>query len=205
MTNGSLMKVESIAECSPWSILQYFSPALNNNQSEKTTTVFCLFGGRLRQVLLHRPTHGTTRKRHRTHIATGQQEDKVKQQGLEVINFFPCSTQLSRKFILLINVEMPTNVDILTFISMNYTTSERLKARKFFICWYFCFYEQLKFHAQLSWNRKKFYNLRACSLFLSKMIVELERALRTISQSKDSSCEIGVTMNTGLDKQNFWA
>ena len=24
MTNGTLMKVESIAECSPWSILQYF-------------------------------------------------------------------------------------------------------------------------------------------------------------------------------------
>ena len=24
MENGSLMKVESIAECSPWSILQYF-------------------------------------------------------------------------------------------------------------------------------------------------------------------------------------
>ena len=24
MTNGSLMKVESIAECSAWSILQYF-------------------------------------------------------------------------------------------------------------------------------------------------------------------------------------
>ena len=24
MTNGRLMKVESIAECSPWSILQYF-------------------------------------------------------------------------------------------------------------------------------------------------------------------------------------
>ena len=27
-TYGSLMKVESIAECSPWSILQYFWPAL---------------------------------------------------------------------------------------------------------------------------------------------------------------------------------
>ena len=27
MTNGSLMKVESIAECSTWSILQYFWPA----------------------------------------------------------------------------------------------------------------------------------------------------------------------------------
>ena len=24
MTNGSFMKIESIAECSPWSILQYF-------------------------------------------------------------------------------------------------------------------------------------------------------------------------------------
>ena len=24
MTNGSLMKVESIAECSPWNILQFF-------------------------------------------------------------------------------------------------------------------------------------------------------------------------------------
>ena len=28
MTNGSLMKVESIAEFSHWSILQYFGPAL---------------------------------------------------------------------------------------------------------------------------------------------------------------------------------
>ena len=26
---------------------------------------------------------------------------------------------------------------------------------------YFSIYEQLKFHAQLSWERKKFYNLRA--------------------------------------------
>ena len=28
MTNDSLTNVESIAECSPWSILQYFLPAL---------------------------------------------------------------------------------------------------------------------------------------------------------------------------------
>ena len=33
MTNGSLMKVESIAKCSPWSILQYFWPALSDNWS----------------------------------------------------------------------------------------------------------------------------------------------------------------------------
>ena len=31
-TNGSLMKVESIAECSPWSILQYFWPSLSVNR-----------------------------------------------------------------------------------------------------------------------------------------------------------------------------
>ena len=63
---------------------------------------------------------------------------------------FLCSTQLSMKFSLLINVKMPTIVGILTFISRINTTSERLKARNFFICWYFSFYEQLKFRAQLS-------------------------------------------------------
>ena len=47
---------------------------------------------------------------------------------------------------------MPTIVGILTFISMINITSERLKARNFFICQYFSFfYEHLKFHAQLSW------------------------------------------------------
>ena len=91
-----------------------------------------------------------------------------------VIKLFPCSTQLSTNFILLINVKiptivgiftcismintfilfinvvMPTIVGILTFISMINTTSEIIKARNFFICRYFSFYEQLKFRAQLS-------------------------------------------------------
>ena len=40
---------------------------------------------------------------------------------------FLCSTQLSTKFILLINVKMPTVVGILTFISMISIISERLK------------------------------------------------------------------------------
>ena len=44
---------------------------------------------------------------------------------------------------------MPTIVAILTFISMINTTSERLKVRNYFICWYFSFYEQLQFRAQL--------------------------------------------------------
>ena len=51
MTNGSLMKAESIAEC-PWSILQYFWPALNDNWSWKP--IFDLFeSGRFTQVLLY--------------------------------------------------------------------------------------------------------------------------------------------------------
>ena len=70
--------------------------------------------------------------------------------GTEVIKLFSYSTQLSTKFILLINVKMPTIVGILTFMSRINTTPERLKARNFFICGYFSFYEQLKFHAQLS-------------------------------------------------------
>ena len=53
--------------------------------------------------------------------------------GPEVIKLFPCSTQLSMKFFLLINVKKPTVVDILTFISMINTTSKRLTARNFFI------------------------------------------------------------------------
>ena len=79
--------------------------------------------------------------------------------GPEVIKLFSYSTQLSMKFIPLINVKMPTIVGILTFISMINTTSERLKARNIFICQNFSFYEQLQFRAQLSWTRKKFYNL----------------------------------------------
>ena len=67
--------------------------------------------------------------------------------GSEIMKDFPFSTQLSTKFILLINVKMPTIVGILTFISMINTTSERLKARN---CRFFSFYEQLKFRAQLT-------------------------------------------------------
>ena len=58
------------------------------------------------------------------------------------------------------NVKMPTIVDILTFISMINTT-ESLKARQVFIFQHFSFYEQLKFHVELSWAWKKFYNPRA--------------------------------------------
>ena len=52
MIKGSLMKVESITECSPWSILQYFWPAFSDNWSWKP--IFGLFeSGRSTQVLLY--------------------------------------------------------------------------------------------------------------------------------------------------------
>ena len=54
------------------------------------------------------------------------------------------------KFILLVNVKMPTAVGILTFISLINTTSDSLKASKLLICQHFSFYEQLEFHAELS-------------------------------------------------------
>ena len=50
--------------------------------------------------------------------------------GFEVIKFVSRSIQLSIKFIMLINIKMPTAVGILTFISMVNTCSESLKVIK---------------------------------------------------------------------------
>ena len=66
------MQVKSIAECSPWSILQFFRPSLSFHLSLRS--VFCLYlSDRLRQVLLYilrviattpSPTTKTTPKQH---------------------------------------------------------------------------------------------------------------------------------------------
>ena len=102
--------------------------------------------------------------------------------GLKVIKLFSCSTQLRIKFILLINVKMPTIVDILTFINRINTPSESLKGRKSFVFGYFSFYQQLKFHAQLSWAWKKFYNLGARSY--SAVFFNLIRLLGTLRKGQ---------------------
>ena len=95
-------------------------------------------------------------------------------------DFFSCSTQLSTKFILLINVKMPTIVGILTYISMINTPSESPKQRNFFICQYFSVNEQLKFSAQLSSAWKKFYHLGARSAF----------GLATVCSFLEAFCEL---------------
>ena len=59
---------------------------------------------------------------------------------------FLCPTQLSMKFILLINVKMPTTADILTFLRRIYTVYESFKARKVLIFQCFSLYEHLKFY-----------------------------------------------------------
>ena len=73
----------------------------------------------------------------------GQINKDPMQPGIEVIQLFSCSTQLSIKFILLINVKMPTIVGISIFITRINITSKK----KFH---HITFYAQLKFHAQLS-------------------------------------------------------
>ena len=71
-----------------------------------------------------------------------------KSSGPRVIKLFSCLTQLSIKFILLINVKMPTIVGILTVMSRINPTSECIKQERIFK--HFTFYEQVKFYAQLS-------------------------------------------------------
>ena len=71
------------------------------------------------------------------------------------------SAQLRLKFILLINVKMPTTVGILTFMSSFNIYEQFLSFEPEFSTNFdsFNIYEQLKFHVQLS--MKKFHNLGA--------------------------------------------
>ena len=146
------------------SILQYFRPSLSYHLSLRSS--FCLFlSGCFTQVyrnLFSLSLRGSLEdcsvrnkrnEKKRENLKQRKCNSKVKTvqaPGPEAIKHFPCSTQLSKKFILLINMKMPTIVGVFTFISLINTTSERLKAIIFFICRYFSFYEQLKFLTQLS-------------------------------------------------------
>ena len=71
--------------------------------------------------------------------------------GLEVIKLFMLNS--TEHEIYPAHVKMPTIVGFLSFISMINTTSERLKARNFFICQYFSFYEQFLCSVELSMEK----------------------------------------------------
>ena len=66
--------------------------------------------------------------------------------GPEVIKLFSCSTQLNMEFVLFINLKILTS---------------ELSMKKILNFWNFYFYDKVKFHAQLSWVWRKFYNLGA--------------------------------------------
>ena len=69
---------------------------------------------------------------------------------LALIKAFSCSTQLRLKFILLINVKMPTTVGILTFISKINCRLWCYEPELSVYFGYISIYEQFEFYAQLS-------------------------------------------------------
>ena len=81
--------------------------------------------------------------------------------GPVVIKLFSCSTQLSMKSILLINLKTLTIFFLTSFILNSAEHAQLSWAWKKFKLWYFYFYDKVKFHAQLSWEWKTFYNLGA--------------------------------------------
>ena len=77
--------------------------------------------------------------------------------GLEIIKLFSCSTQLNMKFILLINVKMPTIVGILAFISRINTPSKSFKGSKIFYLSPFYPLWAVELSRSVELSMKKFY------------------------------------------------
>ena len=69
--------------------------------------------------------------------------------GPEVVKLLLCSTQLSMKFVLLINLKLLT---IANSVLLNISEHENFSANQYEnanYCWHFYIYQQRKFHAQL--------------------------------------------------------
>ena len=97
----------------------------------------------------------------------------VSSPGPGILKLYSCLNQLSPKFIMLINVEMPIIVGISIFTSMMNTTSERPKARNFFICLYFSFFEKLSWveHENSSITSGPEHEVLRCFRFASFSVV----------------------------------
>ena len=77
----------------------------------------------------------------------------------EVIKKISCSTQLSMKFSLLINMKMPTKVDIFIFISREISSSAMFSKTEFAIVGNLRFISRANFMLRV--KHEKFYNLWA--------------------------------------------
>ena len=108
---------------------------------------------------------------------------------------------------------MPTIVDILTIICIINTAFESLKARKVFIFQYFSFYEQIKFHAQLSWAWKSFITsrpglqTRVCHwksffLFLNQNLYSKTSMARTLMAHSPGLARTIIIVLTGRSMHN---
>ena len=83
-------------------------------------------------------------------IADNEESLITSEPGPKVIKLFSCSTQLSMKFILLINVKMATIVAILTLINRINSRLWSFKPENSIDFGNFNSYEKFKFQAQLS-------------------------------------------------------
>ena len=97
-------------------------------------------------------TSGTSYLIHIVHGKGCQCEVHISRPGPENIKLISCSAQLRLKLILLINVKMSTMVGISTFISrINFRLWQyKLNFNHFWLFHLQLYYEQFKFHAQLS-------------------------------------------------------
>ena len=77
-------------------------------------------------------------------------DDRKKVTSPEVIKLFPCSTQLSTKFQLLIKTKIPTNEEDSCFESLRCCIYHANKCQNANTCWHLNIYKQDKFRAQLS-------------------------------------------------------
>ena len=65
---------------------------------------------------------------------------------------------------------------------------------KSFNCWYYYFYDQVKFHAQLSWAWKRFYNLGTGS-FLHVSVLTLALLASPLARSCQYLCVYNIKAN----------
>ena len=88
----------------------------------------------------------------------------------EVLKLFSCSTQLSMKFSLLINMKMPTIVGIFIFINREFSCSAMFSKKEFAIVSNFRFIIRKNFMLSCVEHEKSFINLRACFYQLSEFV-----------------------------------
>ena len=93
----------------------------------------------------------------------------------EVIKLFSCSTELSMKLVLLIKLKLLTITNSFLLNIAEHETFSTNKYENANYIWHFHIYKQRKFHAQLSWAWKKFYNLKARTISCNNVKINIKK------------------------------